>query len=65
MPSQKEGKRAKFIRVYAGVPENLRGDIVVAIDKKPYTWDAAYLEIKNNSELGKKILKALVDMGIL
>ncbi len=65
MPYEKEGKRAKFIRVYAGVPENLRRDIVIVIKKKPYTWDAAYLEVKNNSGVGKKILKALEEMEVL
>lgn len=51
--------RSKFLKIYANVPEDLRGDILIVVDGKSYTWDTAYLEIKDNSELGKKILKAL------
>ncbi|MCH7568751.1 MAG: hypothetical protein IIA87_04995 [Nanoarchaeota archaeon] len=60
-----EDKRAEFLRAYAKVPDNLRDDILVVIDKEPYTWITAYLEIKENTDLGEKILKALGDIGIL
>ena len=56
---QEEDKRAKFLRIYANLPEELREDILTVIDKKPYTWNSAYLEINDNTDLGKKILKAL------
>jgi len=52
-------KREKFLKIYANVPEDLRGDILVVVDDKSYTWNTAYLEIKDNTETGKKILKAL------
>ena len=54
-----EDKRAKFLKVYANVPDNLREDIIVIIDEKTYTWNSAFFEIKNNTELGKKLLKEL------
>lgn len=60
-----EEKRAKFISAYAKVPESLRDDIIVTIEKKPYTWTTSYLEIKNKTVLGKKILKALENIGII
>lgn len=60
-----EDKRAKFLRIYAHVPENLRKDILVVVDNEPYTWTTAYLEIKENTGLGKKILKALDEIGVL
>jgi hypothetical protein len=60
-----EDKRAKFLKIYANVPENLRGDIIAVVDRKPYTWNTSFLEIKENTELGKKILKLLIKMGIL
>lgn len=60
-----EDKRAKFLKVYANIPDNLRSDILIVIEKKSYTWNTAYIEIKNDSELGKKILKALEDIKIL
>jgi len=58
-------KRDKFLRVFANIPDRLREDILVVIDEKPYTWNAAYLEIKDNTPLGKKILKTLEKMKIL
>ncbi len=60
-----EDKREKFLRVYANVPEGLRSDIVAVVDKKTYTWNVAYIEIKDNTELGKKLLKALEDLGLI
>ena len=54
-----EDKRAKFLRIYANLLEELKEDILVVVDKKSYTWNSAYLEIKDNTSLGKKILKAL------
>ena len=56
---QEEDKRAKFLRIYANLPEELREDILTVVDKKPYTWNSAYLEINDNTDLGEKILKAL------
>lgn len=53
------GKREKFLKIYANVPEDLREDILVVVDDKTYTWNTAYIEIKDNTKTGKKILKAL------
>ena len=60
-----EDKREKFLRVYANIPEGLRGDIIVLVEGKTYTWNTAYFEIKENTALGRKVLKALEDLGIL
>jgi len=59
------GEREKFIRVYANIPNNLRLDIIVVVDKQPYTWETAYFEIKENTQLGKNILKTLIEIGII
>lgn len=42
-----------------------RGQIIVIMDKKPFSWDRAYNEITNDTELGKKMLKQLEALGIL
>ncbi len=60
-----EDKRAEFLRTYANIPDKLREDILVVVDKKPYTWDVSYLEVKGNTSLGKKILKTLEEMNVL
>ena len=60
-----EDKKAKFLRVYANVPDNLREDIIVIFDEKTYTWNTAYFEIKNDTDLGRKLLKELVVTKII
>lgn len=60
-----DDKKSKFLRAYANVPNNLRGDIIVVVDKKTYTWDTAYFEIKSNTSLGRKILKELTITGLI
>ena len=60
-----EEKREKFLRIFADVPETLRKDIIAVIDKKTYTWDNAFFEIKNRTDLGEKILKTLIDLKII
>ena len=54
-----ESKREKFLQIYANLPDNLRKDIIAVINEKTYTWNVAYFEIKNNTKLGRKILKEL------
>lgn len=58
-------KRAKFLRIYANIPEELRRDIIVIVEDKTYTWNTSYLEIRDNTLLGQKILKALEDTKII
>lgn len=60
-----EDKRSKFLNIFANIPENLRKDIIVVINKKPYTWNTAFIEIRDNTPLGKKILKTLEEIGII
>ncbi len=45
--------------IYANVPDNLRRDIIAVVDEKTYTWNSAYFEIKNSTELGRKRLTFL------
>jgi len=60
-----ENKREKFLKIYANVPDGLREDIIAVIDNKTYTWNVAYFEIKDDTNLGKKLLKALEGLGII
>jgi hypothetical protein len=65
MEENLEEFREKFLRSYPNIPESLRAEIIVIIDKKPYTWSSAYFEINNNTSLGKIILKRLIDTKII
>ena len=60
-----EDKREKFLKVYANVPEGLRSDIIVIVNGKTYNWNTSYFEIRENTKLGEKILKALEQLGVL
>lgn len=57
--------RERFLKAYANLPIPERSQIIVIIDKKPCSWDIAYNEITNDTELGKKMLKQLEALGIL
>ncbi len=61
-----EEERIKFKRVFANLPEKIRAeDIILVIDAKPYTWNAVFFEIENNTSLGKEMLKKLIELKIL
>lgn len=56
----------KFFKVYANLPFNLREDIVLVLEGKgPITWNVAYSEINNDTELGKFILQKLSDLKFI
>lgn len=61
-----EQLREKFLRIYSNMPLKLRDDIILVFkDKKPITWRVAYLEIKNNTDWGKKLLKELKELDFI
>lgn len=61
-----ENKREKFLRIFANIPEKIRGeDVIAVVDDKPFTWNNAMIEIKNNTELGRKILEVLEEVGVV
>jgi hypothetical protein len=61
-----EEERIKFKKVFANLPDKVRSeDIILVIDKKPYTWNAVYLEVNNDTQLGKQMLKKLKEINIL
>lgn len=57
--------KAKFMKIYARTPDSLRDDILVVVDDRPFTWDSAFLEVKNDTELGKEILNIIKGIGII
>jgi len=48
-----------FFQVYAGLPLNLRNEVILVVNDEPITWRVAYLEIKGETKLGKRILEKL------
>lgn len=57
--------KTKFLQVYANLPLNQRNEIIVVVDNEPLTWHSAKIEIENESDKGKEILKKLTKMEIL
>ena len=58
--------KERFLRVYANLPINLRDEIILVLPGTgPITWKVAYLEISNNTELGRVILDKLIELNII
>ncbi|MBU4223091.1 MAG: hypothetical protein KKA10_15985 [Euryarchaeota archaeon] len=55
----------RFIKVYSNLPINLRNEIILVVDNQPLTWNVAYMELKNNTTLGKTILQKLLELEII
>ncbi len=58
--------KERFLKIYANLPVNLRSEIIAVLpDVGPITWNVAYLEISNDTELAKKITKKLSHFKII
>lgn len=58
--------RESFLKTYANTPINLRDDIILVLKKSgPISWYAAYLEIKNNTDISKEILEGLRQLKLI
>jgi hypothetical protein len=58
--------RESFLKTYANTPINLRGDIILVLEKLgPVSWNAAYLEVENKSEISETILKELKSLDLI
>jgi len=63
-----EDQKVKFIKVYANLPIKIRNEVVLLLDEKeggPITWNAAYIEINNDTKLGNIFLKKLIELEII
>jgi len=58
-------RRIQFLKIYANLPLGMRDEIVVVANNEPLTWNAAKLEIEQNTPKGKEILKILMSLKIL
>ncbi len=61
--------KERFLKIYANVPLGLRSEIVCVVEHetvdKPISWDAAFIEIENDTPLSKNILKKLEIIGLI
>jgi len=55
--------KQRFYKVFANLPLNLREEVILVLEKRgPITWQVAYLEVDNETELGKIILQKLAEL---
>ena len=58
--------REKFLKIYADLPVGVRSEIIAALPQAgPLTWNSAYVEVSQNTDLGKQILNELQEMEII
>lgn len=62
----KEELRQKFLKIYYNLPISTREETILDLeDKGPITWNVAYIEIKDSTELGEFILEKLINLEII
>jgi len=58
--------KERFFRVYANLPVGLRNEVILVLpDVGPMTWNAAYVEVNNNTKLGDVIVEKLIELKII
>lgn len=55
---------AKYTELFAGVPAPLRREVIAVVNGEPYSWESAYLEIKNATATGKALIEQLKTIGL-
>ncbi|OIO49625.1 MAG: hypothetical protein CO042_01725 [Parcubacteria group bacterium CG_4_9_14_0_2_um_filter_41_8] len=61
-----QGNKEKFLKIYANLPLGIRQEIILVLDdKRTMTWDAAFVEVDNDTELSKIILEKLERLQII
>lgn len=58
--------KEKFINIYVNLPLGVRQEIILVLDENnPITWNVAFNEITNNTDLSIVILDRLEKLGII
>ena len=58
-------EKDKFLKVFSNLSIDLRKEIILVINDQPITWNVAYQEIINETKLGEKILKKLIELELI
>lgn len=65
-------KKARFLQVYQNLPLNERRNTIIVLEdkkqkpeKKLISWDIAYVEIDQETEIGEKILNKLIKLELI
>ncbi|MFH1445169.1 MAG: hypothetical protein ABIF08_01670 [Nanoarchaeota archaeon] len=57
--------KEKFLKIYYNLPLTIRSEVITVFEKEPMTWNAVYIEVRNNTEKAEKILKKLEELEII
>jgi hypothetical protein len=57
--------RQNFFKIYSNLPEDIRREIIIIVNQKPYSWNACHSEIEKETDLGKEMLKKLEKMELI
>lgn len=57
--------KAKFFKLRANVPLPLRDEIIAVIGEETVSWNAAYGELKQDTDNAKIILEHLKKIGLV
>lgn len=55
----------RFFKVFSGIPFSERKMPIVVIEDKSINWELAKEEITNETVLGEKILKLMIELKII
>ncbi len=65
-------RKARFLQVYQTLPLNERRNTIIVLEdkkqkpeKKPISWDIAYIEIDQETEIGEIILNKLIRLELI
>lgn len=65
-------KKSRFLEVYQNLPLGERRNTILVIednknnrDKKPISWDVAFLEINQETNIGEKVLNKLIKLKLI
>lgn len=62
----KKDSKENFLKIYANLPLGIRQEIILVLeDGRPITWDVAFIEVKEETELSKTILEKLEKLEII
>jgi hypothetical protein len=62
---QKDAKES-FLKIYANLPLGIRQEIILVLDdSRTISWDAAFFEVVNDTDLSKMILEKLEKMQLI
>lgn len=55
----------RFFEVFPNLPSGIRKEIVVVLDKEPYTWQSVYFEVLGKTDKAALLLQQLARLDII